>query len=161
MPKEVCPLCNNFISSQEESSCLTEKGIESLKSANDARQDEPISFKVGQRIHKTCRIQYCHKREIRKYIEGKVDHYEKKTIEVKNLRSTNLSFSFASDCFLCGSQISCDGEKVHTVQSLDFKDTLLSYCKARNDSWSMSVEHRLLSVIDLPAVNARYHGRCY
>ena len=158
MEADICPLCSKHVSNIESSSRLTEKGILSLQAANEARQDPPIIFRINSRIHKDCRVQYCHKREIQKYIEKKKK--EEPTQNKVLLRSSVPNFSFKTDCFFCCQSVS-DGNNydVFSVASLSSKDTLLSHCKDRNDDWGRSVESRILSVHDLVAAGARYHKK--
>ena len=66
MSGDVCPLCDTAFQPDRATSVLTAKGVESLASANEARNDATIMFSVGQRVHTDCRVKYCHKREIRK-----------------------------------------------------------------------------------------------
>ena len=119
MEADICPLCKNPISDIESSSKLTEKGISSLLAANRERQDPPIKFSINSRIHKDCRIKYCHKREIKNYLEKKT---EEKPMQNKILvRSAVPSFSFKTDCFFCCQSVTddddCDTFLVATISS--------------------------------------------
>ena len=100
MEEDICAICVKPIIEPDTWSKLTEKGVNSLKSANLERQDQIIHFTLDSKIHKNCRIQYCHKREIKKYIENKKNNNEIQKSEEKKsiLRSSNPPFSFITDC---------------------------------------------------------------
>ena len=142
-----CPICKTHITEDVSCSSLTERGIASLEAANEARKDEPIQFVIGQKVHNSCRSKYCHKREIRKCIEDRVEKSDSPETSEKKLRSNTSNFSFESECFFCGLSTLNSGEKVCKVENSDFKTSLLSHCSSRSDSWADSVKFHLLSVL--------------
>ena len=153
MEVDICPLCVKPVLDSEPSSRLTEKGVASLINANRERQDLPINFIVNSKIHKDCRVQYCHKRLIKKHIESKsnnnISSQENKNII---LRSSDSSFCFKTDCFFCGQNLpEIHDFEISTVESLNIHESLLGHCEERGDSWGDSVQARLLSVHDLVA----------
>lgn len=71
---------------------------------------------------------------------------------------------FKLNVFFCGKYAKVDGRKkgfgVNKVRSLDFKQSVATNCKDRNDDWACDVSPRLLTVIDLPTADAVYHQSC-
>lgn len=45
--------------------------------------------------------------------------------------------------------------------TLEIRETLINACKTRVDKWGAKVKYKLLSLFDLVAAEARYHGSCY
>ena len=101
MEVDVCALCLEVIKTEESSQSLTEKGIITLKKANESRLDDPKTFEIGQKVHTSCRLKYTHKREIRKFLEKKVVQSGPSNVEDMCLRSSKTPFSFETDCFFC------------------------------------------------------------
>ena len=101
MEVDICPLCNEKFENKNPGQTLTEKGVASLKVANEARQDEVLLFEIGQKVHSTCRQKYTHKREIRKYVEGKLNQNDKPSQSAPTLRSSSNQLEFARDCLFC------------------------------------------------------------
>ena len=153
-----CPICAEEIEDGQPNSVLTSKHVQSLNSANEARKDIPIGIIVGQRVHTDCRKRYCHKREIRKHVESKLNPSD---VRSPSLRSSERPFSFDTDCFLCGTDVTSDISKVvHRVENEKLRESLLVQCSSRADNWSDCVQSRLLGIFDLLSVNARYHHVC-
>ena len=98
MEFDVCPICNSIIVETEGSCRLTAKGITSLLETNKGRGDHPISCLINQKIHTDCRLNYCHKREIKKYLENKSKGYQPSSTTVHPQRSIDTSFAFKTDC---------------------------------------------------------------
>ena len=46
------------------------------------------------------------------------------------------------------------------VRTIKLKDTVLTVCQERNDSWAHSVQARISSAHDLHAADAIYHKAC-
>ena len=162
MDEDVCPICETSVTCSEDSSRLTEKGLVSLQNANKARQDDHLNFLIGQKVHKKCRIVYVHKREIRKYVESKLENFSPASSSNPSRRSSEPYFDFKSHCFLCGLVFSIPNtSNISEVKSIGMKDTILDHCKKRSDSWSDSVQMRVLDINDLPAKSAKYHRSCH
>ena len=127
MESDICPICVKPIIHENSSSRLTEKGISSLLEANKERQDQPINFVLNSRIHKDCRINYCHKREIKKYLSKKENNISQSfEINKSSLRSSTQAFSFKTDCFFCCQELCrSKDEEIHCVETLSLKESLL------------------------------------
>ena len=52
------------------------------------------------------------------------------------------------------------GFDVISVRTIELKDTVLTVCQERNDSWAHSVLARISSAHDLHAADAIYHKAC-
>ena len=87
-----------------------------------------------------------------------------KAFESPALRSKDDILCFKSNCYLCG-QPAMAGKKrkgldVITVRTIELKDTVLTVCQERNDSWAHSVLARISNAHDLHAADAIYHKAC-
>ena len=78
------------------------------------------------------------------------------------------SFTWPEDCFYCGAAAQQDRKNINRrssvvrrVQSLAFKQNVLSVCDAADDSWSNEVRLRVINCHDFVAVKARYHLQCH
>jgi len=49
---------------------------------------------------------------------------------------------------------------VHKVESLNVRTTMLQAAERRGDEWAQEIMHRLASIDDLVAADARYHSQC-
>ncbi|KAF0749504.1 Uncharacterized protein FWK35_00020019 [Aphis craccivora] len=87
-------------------------------------------------------------------------------------RSDILVFDFKHKCLLCEGDASDEflkkvikkpvqkRDRVHCVETLVFKDSLLETAKNRNDKWGSDVILRVGNVSDLVAAEGRYYGAC-
>jgi len=50
---------------------------------------------------------------------------------------------------------------VHEVQSLEIKNSTLDIASKRGDDWGKKIVNRITNVLDLVAVEAKYHGDCH
>ena len=117
-------------------------------------------------IHLSCRTAL--KNNARK---KKNETSEEQTTEIEAKRSrrsdTSETFDFKKNCFYCENL--CEYDKEHPDRDnfslVSTKDTkihqqTLTICRSREDTYSKSLERRLMSVIDLVSAEARYHRNC-
>lgn len=91
----------------------------------------------------------------------------------KNTRRLVIPFfDFKHKCLLCEEDASDEflkkeikkpvqkRDRVHCVETLVFKDSLLETARNRNDKWGSDVILRIGNVSDLVAAEGRYHGAC-
>lgn len=50
---------------------------------------------------------------------------------------------------------------IHEVQSLEIKNSTLDIAIKRGDDWGKNIVNRITNVLDLVAVEAKYHGDCH
>ena len=71
--------------------------------------------------------------------------------------STVSTLNIKSYCLYCGSPLESSSVSICLATFTETKDTLLTECSSRNDSWAQHVRARLLHVYDIPAAEAAYH----
>jgi hypothetical protein len=154
-----CVICQESVS---ESDCviLGEKGTAGCQKAATERKDN-LTFKEGQKVHKTCRNKYTKPSNIQKAVAG--HSAQSQDVPPAKRRSSQKIFSFQSDCFFCGTLIHEKTEtgKFSVAETLPLKKNVLAACNDRKDDWSEVVQRRILSVSDLPAADGRYHRCCF
>ncbi len=159
----VCPLCQKQIGCKTEDKVkIGKKGAEGINNASVERGNN-IIVTAGMFVHKFCRMNYVHKRDIEKLKRAKSDCIS----SVK--RSARLStgpFDSQSDCLYCGgkvvkSKISAHFEDYSCVQTFIFSDRVLAQCRTRNDEWALNVQGRIEYFNgDLHAADCLYHHSC-
>ena len=157
----LCVICENPLESGASSSTLTEKGSSSINSASDARRDS-IHAMSGDRVHCECRRRYCNPHQIAKDVKQEISEQGPSSSRPV-LRSSETEFSFKTDCFFCGRPAKLGRKRkydVLQVKTIGLKDSVLSVCHERADSWSDTVKARILHVHDLHAADAVYHQTC-
>lgn len=95
-------------------------------------------------------------------------------IQIKGKLSSSIpSFDFKNAYFYCTEVIDAaiyekerkketsKRVKVHRVQTLQIKGSILQAAEKRGDKWAGEVKQRLEDISDLVAVEAIYHERCY
>ena len=79
----------------------------------------------------------------------------------KKLRSSSeVSFNWKSECFLCSKKADKKNSTVYQVTTLPLRNNLITCCKSRIDDWGNTVKDRLECCIDLVAEEAVYHISC-
>ncbi len=140
---------------------LTDKRCASIKKAIEEREDANAIHPSGERVHQDWRRNYCKPDQVVKSL--RIKHGIGETaFKRPALRSGDDKFSFKSNCFFCGQQAMAGNKRkafdVISVRTIEFKDTVLTVCRERNDSWAHSVLARISSAHDLHAADAIYHN---
>ncbi len=174
---ETCVICLAGFdqgSANSERVLVTEKGLKSLIHFSELRNDEDLNTYLSSclcsqpqgrvNVHKDCRKDYTNPKRLPKSSDQDTE-CGPSAFKQPKLRSSQNVFNWQTDCFLCGK---CAGTDDHSDHSnirhscfIEFRQTLLSVCDQRNDSWAFDVRSRLLQVFDLPAADAVYHKTCY
>jgi hypothetical protein len=85
-------------------------------------------------------------------------------LKAKLLRSSVDTFSFKSNCFLCGKPAANsrhpDRCQVNRVCTTEMHASMIALCKQRQDQWAFDVMGRLETCGDLFAADAVYHRNC-
>jgi hypothetical protein len=68
MGETICVFCKNPLEDGDATVVLIEKGCEGIRKASEAL-NKTISTSPGQRVHQSCRRDFCRHREIRR-----IDH---------------------------------------------------------------------------------------
>lgn len=94
-------------------------------------------------------------------------HSEKQKEKPALLRSDLDTFDIKRDCLFCSEIIIDESKKplkrrrvVSSVETLEFKDTVLNHATYRKDDWGDIVAGRLHSICDLLAAEGKYHRNC-
>ena len=160
-----CVMCKRPLVGEGEVVKIREKGSEGINRVSTERNDT-IKTVPGQQVHQKCRRDYCLPSNIaraKKFAETSSSETN------SNRRSLTCqaeqSFSFKTDCFFCGTKVEFEGQRkgsweTFKVTTIETKDKLLKMCSEWGDAWAETIRARLLSVNDLPAVNAVYHQTC-
>ena len=92
---EICCLCEEICEVGDSTSELRQKGVDSIKAANSS-----ILCKVGDRVHKKCRLDLIRPKYVQKNPNSGVDATQK--VNVINRRSKTPSFIPKEHCIFCG-----------------------------------------------------------
>ena len=93
---------------------LPEKGSEGSNRANTERNDL-IQIVPGQKVHQTCRREYCHPSYINR---AKEKERESSISSRRSLdRKTEQSFNFKTDCFFCGTNVDLEDHQRQITRS--------------------------------------------
>jgi hypothetical protein len=153
--------------------CGKERGDELHYTLVQLRREDP---ELSIKSHKNCVSTYTSSTHINRSLKRKGSSQRSHSEpSPRKRRSTSVSFSFRTQCFICTDEcIPLDSKNpsrwrpVIHCRSADrpglptFKDTLLSICKERNDALGKEVQTRLLgAVADLHAADACYQADCY
>lgn len=170
--KEICFICNEVITSDASASIVT-RGLDTLRSVSLKRCDDKhklLSNVTSVKVHKICRQQYT-------LVRGQEFRY-KNLEETKRcpgspikskVRKIYTEFDFTKNCFICGCEANLQKEikksvkyrsKISHVTDLSFQKNLEDIIKKTNDNVAKDIRKRI-SCVDLFAVNAKYHSRCY
>ena len=159
-----CAICKERVDESDKNSYsyVTEKGVCSIRSASNEREDI-LEISAGEVVHTSCRAHYTNKRTIeqdKKKYNSDAAHKTKKA----RLRSSDL-FDFISQCLFCANTVTPRerrDKKAYQVMSKnrEFDKTILQICEKRNDSWASSVKGRIAYTNDLHAADAVYHTSC-
>ena len=135
----------------QETLALRQKGSDSINTTSNKRGDD-IKTVTGQKLHKDCRRDYIHKRNIVK------QEPSASTVSPIKARRSIESFNYKLQCIFCAQTAKLSGRKrghdVYNVRMLEFQDSIEAICKERNDKWANQVFGRLKFTIDLPAAEA-------
>lgn len=169
MNEENCFLCSDILGDDAACMKLTPKGIAGIIHASTQREDEihkllnplPTDAVI---VHSECRRVYVNPLKIKSDSKKRTLQEPIPSTSSRLLRGHVESFSFKDNCLFCGCLIT-DSEirkksAVIPVRTFQFRETIVQVCNTRSDLWAANVHSRLLSVIDLPAAEARYHQIC-
>ena len=169
-----CVICSEELSSTEDVSKLTAKGLATLISSslarNDGLEEKLENVKLPLSLHTTCRKDYTRPDVISAY-KRRGDLLSASTSATssvsKTLRSCVSQFDFKNDCLFCGEEASEDvklavnrRKSISRVETIEYREKVVNYSTERNDKWGDLVLSRVQSSIDLIAAEARYHHQC-
>lgn len=165
MADSKCFICDDLLSNKERD-VIKERGLMTLIDRSKQRKDGKHHILKGRwfvTVHSNCRKSYVKE----KYIATS------STSTSKNTRRSKITvFDFKHKCLLCEEDASDDflkkeikkpvqkRDRVHCVETLVFKESLLETARNRNDKWGSDVIFRVGIVSDLIAAGGRYHGTC-
>jgi hypothetical protein len=172
--QNICFICE---CSLNEGAIVTvkERGLntfkESSKKRGDGKNKRYLKNLTSIVVHDPCRKNYINENLISASNRRRSD-VPISPAPTSSLRSLVPSFNFKDYCFLCNVKIDeeyllkqkktklCDREIVFSVQKLSMTDNVLEVTKKRKDEWGKTVKERIENIIDLVAVDARYHHSC-
>ena len=165
---ENCVVCGlSFTDSVEEKVTVRAKGLATLIHYSFLHKDGDLMNYLESEpekvvVHIRCRNKYTKPRaDVDRACDDSVQN------PAKRLRSSTEVFSFKTDCFLCGEFAVLDSrhpernKQIHIAQTLGLRESILTKCDERLDTWALEVKGRLQQCSDLPAADALYHGSCY
>ena len=177
---DVCLICREGLSHpSSEYSCVGQKGLDKINEYpvkhNNVYPENPIPVYVYDKnkkfyVHIMCRKDHTNER---RYPQTRKRALEKDS--ATKLRSDKTTFSFRTDCFLCGKTVDKFKARKHpsnqeyeysSATTLFVKETITKRCAERRqknqvDEWADAVSHRMLCIHELPAEEAIYHRKCF
>ena len=173
-PDTVCLLCEeNITFTVEQYACLGPKGLATINAFtikhNELNPEKPIPIHTfdenkKQYVHEKCRKKHSNTRRYEQVCKRK---HDVNCASAQVLRSDVKTFSFHTDCYLCGKYVDQEKAKYEFshVMFLHVKQTVAERCAKRRenqaDEWADAVSQRLACINDLPAEEAIYHRRCF
>lgn len=161
----VCIICDKVLDSNSVKVTL---GLETIKNASLRREDgiyEKIKDLLSLEVHKICRREYTREKSI---VSALKKREERANTDFKSNLRKNQTFDFKAHCFFCGLNAEVNKkvpmkyrDPVHIVETLEFKNKVLSQCGKKLDSFSNTIYTRLCNIGDLVAAEGRYHHSCY
>ena len=136
MDEEItCAICQKSLDNGIDAVTHREKESEGINWARRERNNR-IQTVSGQKVHQTCRREYCHTSYINR--AKKKERESSKSSRRSLDRKTEQSFNFKTDCFFCGTNVDLEDQKrrkgdVFRATTLETKHTVLQTCFERND----------------------------
>ena len=136
MDEEItCAICQKSLDNGIDAVTHREKESEGINWARRERNNR-IQTVSGQKVHQTCRREYCHTSYINR--AKKKERESSKSSRRSLDRKTEQSFNFKTDCFFCGTNVDLEDQKrrkgdVFRVTTLETKHTVLQTCFERKD----------------------------
>ena len=136
MDEEItCANCQKSLDNGNDVVTLREKGSEGINRAS-REHNNLIQTVSGQKVHQTCRREYCHPSYINR--AQKKERESSKSSRRSLDPKTEQSFNFKTDCFFCGTNVDLEDQKrrkgdVFRVTTLETKHTVLQTCFERKD----------------------------
>ena len=134
MDEEItCAICQKLLDNVNDVATLREKGSEGINRASRACNNL-IQTVPGQKVHQTCRHEYCHPNYINR---AKKKERESSICSRCSLdRKTEQSFNFKTDCFFCATKVDLENQKIRKgdvfrVTTLETKHTVLTCFEGR------------------------------
>lgn len=159
----MCVICEVY-DRREKLTCVTSKGLSSLKEASMKRQENHKinKFVDNFHVHESCRKDYVAQRKIRLYLKKKNSEEESNQKQCAQLNNTRKTSSISnSSCILCSSSNKKDKENIAFVQSEKVEQSIRSRCKSRCDNWSIEVLSNITAIGNLYLNKTWYHINCY
>lgn len=169
----LCFICDKILH-ESDSVIVKERGVQTLiKSSEKRGQHEHVRFLKtlsSVTMHNACQKHYNNEKLIAAYLNRKKNPPPAETSTSR--RSVIPSFNFKTQCFLCTEEIPedflkiqtkkelLDRDKIHLVEQLGVKDTILKKAAERGDEWGRQIIDRIQHGTDLVAVGGRYHQSC-
>ena len=164
-------------------------GIEKLVKSAEERGDDEVRLRIIENsqsgsinVHQSCYCTYTSDERLARLKKRKsetddsTDSPPKTRNKTQSFRvpDSSCTFNFKKTCLFCGQEcLPIDPKhpkrwdrviKCMTIErpgAPTFQNVLLDIADQRNDDVARRVKHNLRNVIDLPAVGAQYHKRCY
>lgn len=168
MADSKCFICDDFLSIKE-SVVIKERGLKTLINSSKQRKDGKHNSLEGRwfvTVHSNCRKSYVKESSTTSIATST-------TTTTQNTRRSEVPvFDYKNKCLLCEGDASGEflrnqikkpvqkRDRVHCVETLVFKESLLRTARNRNDKWGSDVIFRVYNVSDLVAAEGRYHGAC-
>ena len=160
------------------------------KLSAEKRDDVQVRLKLTENknrcseisVHHSCYCTFTSKDKIARAQKKKADNFDGLPVSPRKTRPKSqtlrgpddvVTFDFSKYCLFCGQDcVSIDPRHPERWDRVvkhmtnerpgapTFKDVILDVAEQRNEVASR-VKHNLRTIIDLPAVDAQYHKRCY
>jgi len=172
--ENVCVICRSHLMSEkgDDDLATVRRGIDTLIEYSVKYDDTELyeylmSKPAVVRVHNSCRRTYTSKRKYEQFsAQRNADDDAGNPVSCKSLRSQSSLFNWKEHCLLCSAPVIKDErhpnrKDYRCVETLEIKESILSKCLVRSDSWGIEVQSRLLACNDLVAEEAVYHVQCH
>lgn len=161
-PLEKCLLCKKVFNGEDPRITVHKKGLVTLNRISSERGLSHVCDEIKERIDSNLSI-YVHHDCRRRFVDNRRKSSETVKPPQKRLRSTEITFNWKCNCFLCSVNVDIrrkDRQLYCQVMTLPLRDNLIERALERNDQWGRDVLGRLESCNDLVAEEAIYHVNC-
>ena len=164
--EEICILCRKRFENENDKVKPGAKGLAGINNASKKRQDNIVAVE-GDLVHAQCRRAYTNPHMIKQSSKSSQTDQSPKSPIKKRLRTESPSYSSVSQCLFCAKGekwTQRNGlkhcEKLVSVRTTEFQETISQCCRSRNDAWGKEVTARLEYMQDCIAFEVVYHNVC-
>lgn len=174
---ESCYICDKLGSASGSDESLGQviritRGVQTLKNASTERQDGLFNNYNNDFVfaHSTCRAKYINKKYIQAYVNKQKVEAAVSPPKKKFRTRVSTNFDWKNKCFFCGEDADISKEKkknknqrrqISIVTNTNVQNTVMQIIVQSKDIHCREILKRVSGVMDLSAVEAKYHNDCF